>query len=88
MITILYIRSSLQSLALETSTTGYPHPLIKHLPSQLQKVVYQALARLHLYLPVHASLQPWCKRMAMKSCSESTKAIVMYWYHLCASPTH
>ena len=38
--------------------------LLKHPPSDLQRVVLQTHVRLHLHLPVHALRQPECKRMA------------------------
>ena len=39
------------------------HSLVKHQPSQWKKAGQQALARLYLYLPLHAPMWPLCKWM-------------------------
>ena len=88
MITILYIRSSLQSLVLTTSATGYHNRYLSiSFHTCRFSIVHQhgcICTFMHMTRCSHGARE-W--HMRLKSCSESTKAAVMHWYHLCASPT-
>ena len=65
---MIAITANMFWLALYGASNKYywssPPSLLMHPPSHLQRAVHLTPALLHLHLPVHALVQPQCKRMA------------------------